>query len=299
MRYRVAAIAVSVLLVIGLGTLIGLTWARRQQPGAAAPTPSATVPAPTSAWPQSPSPSQQSPSPSTGASTSVPGKPTPTSPTRTSASPFPSYLLGKDIEAIPTSRPVVALTFDAGANGDGLASILATLSREHVPGTFFITGNFANRYPAAIASVVAGGHRLGNHSATHPYFTSLSEAVIRDQLARAEAAIRAAGGSNPRPLFRFPYGDRNAASIAAVNRAGYAAVRWTVDTLGWKGTGAGITVATVVDRVVRAARAGEIVLMHIGSNPDDHSTLDADALPTVIAQLRARGYGFVTLDALL
>src|SRR5262245_15689295 len=142
MRYRAAAIAVTVLLVIGLGTLIGLTWARRQQPGAAAPTPSATVPASPSPWSQSPSPSRQSPSPSPNAATSAPGKPTPTPPTRTStpAPPFPTYLLGKDIEAIPTSRPVVALTFDAGANGDGLASILATLGREHVPGTFFITG---------------------------------------------------------------------------------------------------------------------------------------------------------------
>jgi peptidoglycan/xylan/chitin deacetylase (PgdA/CDA1 family) len=51
--------------------------------------------------------------------------------------------------------------------------------------------------------------------------------------------------------------------------------------------------------VVAAAQPGEIVLMHLGSNPDDASTLDADALPTIIAELRAHGYRFVTLDALL
>jgi hypothetical protein len=39
--------------------------------------------------------------------------------------------------------------------------------------------------------------------------------------------------------------------------------------------------------------------MHVGSNPDDHTTLDAEALPTVIARLRGLGYEFVTLDALL
>jgi hypothetical protein len=38
--------------------------------------------------------------------------------------------------------------------------------------------------------------------------------------------------------------------------------------------------------------------MHCGSNPDDHSTLDAAALPAVIQALQARGYSFVTLDAL-
>jgi hypothetical protein len=36
----------------------------------------------------------------------------------------------------------------------------------------------------------------------------------------------------------------------------------------------------------------------LGSNPDDGSTLDAAALPAIIDGLRARGYGFVTLQAM-
>jgi peptidoglycan/xylan/chitin deacetylase (PgdA/CDA1 family) len=55
----------------------------------------------------------------------------------------------------------------------------------------------------------------------------------------------------------------------------------------------------VINRAVGAARPGEIVLMHIGSNPDDHTTLDAQALPGMISLLRAKGYGFTTLNALL
>ena len=51
----------------------------------------------------------------------------------------------------------------------------------------------------------------------------------------------------------------------------------------------------IVDRVLAALQPGEIVIMHVGSNPDDRSTLDADALPGVIDELRARGYGFVTI----
>jgi len=35
--------------------------------------------------------------------------------------------------------------------------------------------------------------------------------------------------------------------------------------------------------------------MHVGSHPTDGSTLDADALPTIISELRQRGYGFVTI----
>jgi peptidoglycan/xylan/chitin deacetylase (PgdA/CDA1 family) len=75
-------------------------------------------------------------------------------------------------------------------------------------------------------------------------------------------------------------------------------VRWTVDTLGWEGTAGHITAAVVTSRVLGAAQPGEIVLMHVGSNPDDHTTFDADALPAVISELRAQGYSFVTLDAL-
>jgi peptidoglycan/xylan/chitin deacetylase (PgdA/CDA1 family) len=213
----------------------------------------------------------------------------------------PASLRGKDVEVIPTSRRVVALTFDGGANADGLASILATLDSASVRATFFLTGDFASRYPASVKAIVARGHRLGNHTATHPHLPALpSDEAVLNQLRVAETQIRAAGGTDPRPLFRFPFGDRTSHTIAVVNGAGYVAVRWTVDSLGWKGTvKGGITAQVVVDRVVSAARPGEIVLMHVGSNPDDHTTLDAQALPTVIARLRDLGYGFVTLDALL
>ncbi len=57
--------------------------------------------------------------------------------------------------------------------------------------------------------------------------------------------------------------------------------------------------AFVADRVITAARPGEIVLMHVGSNPDDHTTLEAVALPAVIDRLTSAGYRFVTLDTLV
>ncbi|MEV8438703.1 hypothetical protein AB0425_15115 [Actinosynnema sp. NPDC051121] len=39
--------------------------------------------------------------------------------------------------------------------------------------------------------------------------------------------------------------------------------------------------------------------MHVGADPDDGSTLDADAQPDTIGRVRAAGYGFVALGALL
>ncbi|GAB4098868.1 polysaccharide deacetylase family protein [Sinomonas halotolerans] len=211
---------------------------------------------------------------------------------------FPAALRGLDLEVVPGAGRVVALTFDAGANSAGLPKILSTLSGKGVRGTFFLTGTWAGANPGGVAQIVAGGHRTANHSMTHPGFTSLTGARIREEVLGAERAIRAAG-ADPRPLFRFPFGERDARTIAAVNDLGYASVRWTVDTLGWKGTSGGLTAQAVADRVLAGLQPGEIVLMHIGSNPDDGSTLDADALAQIIDRIRAAGYGFVTLDALL
>lgn len=193
---------------------------------------------------------------------------------------------------------MVALTFDAGANADAVSPILATLNREHVPATFFLTGNFVRDFPASARQIAAAGYRIGNHTSTHPYLTQLSDAAVRQEILGAAQRITAVTGADPAPLFRFPFGDANARVIAIANQLGYVPVRWTVDTLGWKGTSGGITTAIVISRVLDGLRPGEIVLMHVGSNPDDHSTLDADALPAMISQLRSHGYSFVTLDAL-
>ncbi|HLT10784.1 MAG TPA: polysaccharide deacetylase family protein [Micromonosporaceae bacterium] len=277
-------------------------------PPLADPTTTAGTPSPAPTTSATPTPTTTSPPTATSAPTTTgpittttrPPSPTTSKPPVTTAPGIPASLRGKDIEVIPTSSRIVALTFDGGANTAGLSSILSTLDKEGVRATFFLTGDFARRYPDAVAAIVAHGHRLGNHTATHPNLPKLSDSQIVSQLATAESQILAAGGTDPRPLFRFPFGDRDARTIAVVNNAGYVAVRWTVDTLGWKGTKlGGITPQIVVDRVVNAARPGEIVLMHVGSNPDDGTTLDADALPTVIARLRAMGYQFVTLDVLV
>jgi peptidoglycan/xylan/chitin deacetylase (PgdA/CDA1 family) len=239
------------------------------------------------------------------AAPATPAKPTTSAPPTTRSTPaspspgLPAALRGTDWTHLPTSRKVVALTFDGGASDTAVGSILATLDAKGVRATFFLTGDFARRYPAQARRIAAAGHVLGNHSNTHPDFTKLTNAAIRTQLASAEAAICAAAGRDAKPLFRFPFGARTAADIAVVNAAGYVPIRWTVDTLGWKGTSGGISAQVVIDRVLASARAGQIVLMHVGANPDDGTTLDATALPRLIDALRARGYGFVTLAAML
>jgi len=231
--------------------------------------------------------------PATGSS-----KPSASSSGTASSATIPPSLRGRVISRIPTSRRIVALTFDAGANGDGVDAILRTLARERVPATFFLTGRFADSYPTLARRMSAAG-RLGNHSVNHPHLPLLTDARMQAQITGAETTLRRVTGKNPRPLFRFPFGDSTPREIRRVDALGYVAVGWTVDTLGWQGTSGGRSTASVLRRVLAAKTPGEIVLMHVGSHPTDHSTLDANAVPQVISGLRAAGYGFVTLDTLV
>lgn len=238
---------------------------------------------------------------SSSTATTTPPRTTPIPLPSSSALPPPPALqawFGRQWDRLPTQRRLVALTFDAGGDAAGVPSILAALRRADVPATFFLTGNWVQHYPSQAREIAAVG-RIGDHSQTHPHFTGLDAAHIRAEVLGSARVIQQGCGTDPAPLFRFPYGDRDQRTIDAVNALGYLPVGWTVDTLGWKGTKAGITVGTITSRVLAAAQPGAIVLMHVGANPDDGSTLDADALPDVIAQLRARGYGFVSLTVLL
>ena len=272
------------------------------QPGAR-PTSEATAPAtmtpsrPPATNPPTSTPSATNP-PGTSSARPSGTSPAPAGAAPAGAAPVTGWLAGKDWTAIPTTRPVVALTFDAGANADAVPSILATLRGEGVPATFFLTGDFVRDFPAAARSIAAAGLRIGDHTITHPHLTQLSDAAVRHEILGGAQQIASVTGKNPLPLFRFPFGDADGRTIAMANQAGYVPIRWTVDTLGWQGTAGRISAAVVVSRVLAAARPGEIVLMHVGSNPDDHTTFDADALPRVISELRALGYSFVILDAL-
>jgi peptidoglycan/xylan/chitin deacetylase (PgdA/CDA1 family) len=282
--------AVTVLL---LG-LLSAGCSRAAAPRAGGPTtrPPATSPTVHPTPPSSPAPTAPPFSP---APTSPPPSPVPTSPPPTSpAAGLPASLIGTEWEVLPTSRKVVALTFDAGANDAAVASILRTLREKEVPASFFLTGVWTDLYPDQ-ARAIAASYPVGNHTYDHPLLTTLPDSAVRSEVTRAAQAIRTATGRDARPLFRFPFGDRDARTIGIVNGLGYGAIRWTVDTLGWKGTSGGQSVDAIVARVLGALRPGEIVLMHVGSNPDDGSTLDADALPRIIDELRARGYGFVTV----
>jgi peptidoglycan/xylan/chitin deacetylase (PgdA/CDA1 family) len=210
---------------------------------------------------------------------------------------IPWTLIGTELTVLPVGdRKIVALTFDCGGNDDGVPSILATLRANSVPATFFMTGRWTEVYPSQ-AATIATSYPVGDHTFSHAHLRQLSDSGVRSEVIRGRDAVFAATGIDTHPLFRFPFGESDGRTIGLVNGLGYSGIRWSIDTLGWKGTSGGQSVGSIVHRVLDNLRPGGIVLMHVGSNPDDGSTLDADALPLVIAELRARGYTFATVDA--
>ena len=258
----------------------------------ASPSASAT---PTPSPSETPTPSS-SPSPTEAAPAPPPPAPEPAAPAVTDCQ-IPGWMVGRDLETISDQR-VMALTFDAGSANGGVDKVLQTLQSTGTPATFFLTGAFAQKYPAG-AQRIATAYPIGNHSQTHPDFTTLSDDAVRGEIQTARANIMAATGVDPRPYFRFPFGAVDARVIGLVNEQCMVPFRWTTDSLGWKGTSGGMNVDSVRARVVNGARPGGVVLFHVGANPNDGSTLDADALPGIIADLSAQGYRFVTLEHVL
>jgi gamma-D-glutamyl-L-lysine dipeptidyl-peptidase len=218
----------------------------------------------------------------------------PPTPTPTPAGGLPASLAGAEWTTMPTTDKVVALTFDAGGNNAGVAPILQALADAKVPATFFLTGRWTEVYPDD-AKRIAASYGIGNHTFSHPHLTQLTDAQVKDEITHCANVVKNATGRDPRPLFRFPYGNVDARVLADAHALGYGGIRWTVDTLGWEGRSNGQSEATVLQRVLGSLRPGEIVLMHVGAATDG-TTLDASALPSIIRELQARGYRMVLLS---
>jgi polysaccharide deacetylase family sporulation protein PdaB len=203
-----------------------------------------------------------------------------------------SAAASKFITSVNTTNKVVALTFDDGADGANTNKILDILAKNNVKATFFLTGSGANNHPQYIKNIAAKGHQLGNHSYTHPDFTKLTATQMKSELDRTEALIKSLTGKTTKPIFRAPFGAVNSTVLNGVGAAGYGyTIQWNIDTIDWKG----LTASQINTKVQTNIKPGSIVLMHTGAGAPGTPL----ALPTMISQLKAKGYQFVTVSQLL
>lgn len=208
-------------------------------------------------------------------------------------------LFGSENRTIRTEQRLVALTFNAAWNDRGLDTVLSVLDRHRAPATFFLTGDFADRNPAAVRRIAAAGHGLGNHSYSHPDFADLTARERASEVLAANRAIRAASGTVPLPFFRFPYGQTTPQHIADVNELGFADIEFTTDTNGYLGAAGAMTADKAVQRALDALRPGTILQMHIGTPNGPGPVLDAEALPLIIQAFQSRGYRITDLQDLI
>ncbi len=184
----------------------------------------------------------------------------------------------------PRDRNVVALTFDDGPS-EYTPRFLQVLREKHVPATFFEIGQEMSRYPEAMRQILREGDEIGNHTMHHTEFPGYGAIAPATTLAESITHFRPC-------LFRPPGGALSSSVIAAAGEDSLRTITWDVDPADWSTPGTG----AIYSRIVGAARAGSIILMHDGGGPRGETLA---ALPQIIETLRARGYGFATVTGLL
>lgn len=184
----------------------------------------------------------------------------------------------------------VVLTFDDGPMPGITRSILDTLDRFCTKATFFSVGRMAVAYPAMTKEILARGHTLGTHTWSHPMsLPRLAPAAARDQIESGFAAVAVAADAPIAPFFRFPGLSDSPALLSYLQDRGIAA--FTVDVVSndsYIGD-ANRLIARTLERV--EADKGGIILFH------DIKHVTARALPTILTELRARGFKVVHMRA--
>jgi len=194
-------------------------------------------------------------------------------------------LIAPPAQALSAPQPCAAghvrLTFDDGPHRTATPNILNTLADRGVKATFFVTGEMTAAQPDIVRRASEEGHRIGNHSWSHPELTTLDRAQVKSQLRRTNEVIEQTTGNSPSE-WRPPYGARNDLVEAAARDVGLdSMVLWTVDPADWADPPA----TTIRDRVLKDLRPGGIVLLHDGTG-----TNTAAALPMILDGLGERGY---------
>ncbi len=183
---------------------------------------------------------------------------------------------------------VVALSFDAAWGNEDTQLLIDILSKYNINTTFFVVGEWVDRYPESVQALHESGNEIMNHSSDHAHFSSLSTEQIIDDLKRCNKKIENITGVSP-TLFRCPYGEYDDHVINAVNSIGMTAVQWDVDSLDWKG----LSAQEIQKRVLEKVQPGSIVLFH---NAAENTP---EALPGIIESLIADGYTIVPISKIL
>ena len=182
---------------------------------------------------------------------------------------------------------LVALSIDDGPNPRTTPLLLATLQRTHSRASFFLVGHHIVEYPQLARAIVAAGQEVGNHSYSHNPMVLERPWTYRREIARTDQLIRDLGY---RDVIRFrpPYGRKLLVLPWLLARQDRIDVLWDVNPEDWSVNDP----AEITRRVLARVRPGSIVVLH------EHPAT-AQALESLILELRQRGYRLVGLEELI
>lgn len=182
----------------------------------------------------------------------------------------------------------VSLSFDAAWGNEDTQQLIDILAQYNVKATFFVVGQWVDKYPESVKALSDAGHEVMNHSNEHPHMSKLSARQIVDEVNACSDKIEAVTGVRP-TLFRCPYGEYDDNVISTVQSLGMTAVQWDTDSLDWKD----LSAPDIYKRVTGKVNPGSIVLFH---NAGLHTP---EALPSILEYLQSEGYTIVPISQLL
>lgn len=194
------------------------------------------------------------------------------------------------IYCVNTDKPVVALTFDSAWGTEDLEQILSILKKHNAPATFFVTGEWAEKYPEAILFIDQAGHEIANHGNSHKHMPQISKEEMAAEIQGCHNIVYNLTGKDM-TLFRAPYSDWNDTVVEVAHSLGYMSINQSVDSLDWKDYGIDSIIYTVCEH--KNLENGSIILLHNGA------TYTKDALDVMLTNLEEQGYSFVKVSSLI
>ncbi len=193
------------------------------------------------------------------------------------------------IYCVEKEEKVVALTFDAAWGNEDTAQLIEILAKYDAKATFFVVGEWVDKYPQSVKQLHDAGHQVQNHSATHPDMATLSKEKILAEIGTCNDKIEAVTGIRPN-LFRAPFGSYNNTLIQATDSLNMHTIQWDVDSRDWKSE---YTTEMIINGVLDNVKPGSIVLFH------NAAAYTPEALPVILEQLSSLGFKFVLVNDLI
>ncbi len=135
---------------------------------------------------------------------------------------------------VQTEEKKVAFTMNCAWNADDIDSILKTLQDNQTKITFFMVGDWIEKFPDAVKKIHEAGHEIASHSDTHPHVNNLSYEKNIEEIEKSNEKIEKATGKRTK-IYRAPYGEYNDTVIKSAQDKGYHTIQWNLDTLDYTG----------------------------------------------------------------